>query len=74
MYSYTFNNRKHESEELPAIRKSAYEKLTVFNQRIHIEKDGEPYGMMVMLDDGVWIFTHSDKEYRKVRPAGSVSS
>lgn len=74
MYSYTFKDRKHQHEELPAVRKSAYEKLTEYNQRIYIEKDGEPYGMMVMLDDGVWMEVYGEKFFKKVRPAGTVAS
>ncbi len=73
MYTYTFGQRTHEIEELPALRKAVYSHMAHEGQRIQIEKDGEPYGFMVMLDDGVWIYTNSDKEYRRVRAGGTVA-
>ena len=73
MYSYTFGTQRHEIEELPALRKAVYSHMAHEGQRIAIQKDGEDYGFMVMLDDGVWIFTNSDKEYRRVRAGGTVA-
>lgn len=73
MYSFTHNNRTHNIEDLQSVRKTVYSHLEYEGDRIHIEKDGEPYGMMVLLDDGAWIYTESDKEYRRVRPSGTVA-
>ncbi|MBQ1293211.1 MAG: hypothetical protein IIY21_04190 [Clostridiales bacterium] len=72
MYSYTHNNRTHTFEDIQSVRRAVYSHLEYEGARIHIEKDGGPYGMMVMLDDGAWIYTISDNEYRKVRPSGTV--
>lgn len=72
MYSYTHNNRTHSFEDIQSVRKSAYAHLESEGMRIKIDKDGDPYGTMVMLDDGAWIYTISDNEYRKVRPSGTV--
>ena len=73
MYTFTFGSKTHEIEELPALRKAVYSHMAHEGQRIHIQKDGRDYGFMIMLDDGVWIYTLSDKEYKKVRPGGTVS-
>ena len=72
MYSYTHNNRTHTFEDIQSVRRAVYSHLEYEGARINIEKDGDPYGMMVMLDDGAWIYTISDNEYRKVRPSGTV--
>lgn len=60
MYSYTHNNRTHTFEDIQSVRRAVYSHLEYEGARIHIEKDGDPYGMMVMLDDGAWIYTISD--------------
>ena len=72
MYSYTINGKTHEFDDLPSMRKSAYGCLRFEGDRMPLFKDGEPYGRMHMLDDGVWIYTESDKEYRRVRAGGTV--
>ena len=73
MYSYTQNNRTHEFEDIQSVRKAVYSHLDYEGKKIDIEKDKEPYGTMMLLDDGAWIYTLSDKEYRKVRPSGTVA-
>ena len=73
MYQYHLNKRSYEFEDINAMRKSAYGHLTYEGMRIPIVKDGEQYGFAVLLDDGVWMYTESDRQYRRVRPSGTVA-
>lgn len=74
MYSFNIGVCYYEYEDVVSLRKNAYSQLKNEGDSLPLFKDGEPYGRVHLLDDGVWIFTLSDKEYRKVRKNGAVLS